>query len=135
VNQGEIDAAKLALTTSKSTKVRDFAQMMIDDHQKSIADAKQVFSEANVTATPSELSRKLTAQNDEMVKKMKGLSGAAFDKQYMSMMISGHQQVLDLIDRQLAPAANKPELKTLLTGMRTLVSAHLAAAQTLQPKT
>ncbi len=86
-NNGEIDAAKLALQKSQNQQVKDFAQRMVDDHTKMLDQLKEVAQKDNVTYKdePSPMAQKLHA-------KLEGLSGAEFDKAYIDGMIKDHKE-------------------------------------------
>ena len=51
----EIESSKVALEKSQTKAVRDFAQMMIDQHQKSTADVKAAAQKAGLTVPPPKL--------------------------------------------------------------------------------
>jgi putative membrane protein len=60
----------------------------------------------------------LKAGGADNVKKLTGLSGAAFDKAYIDNEVTYHQQVLDALDKTLIPNAKNAELKALLEKVR-----------------
>ncbi len=63
------------------------------------------------------------------VKKLTGLSGAAFDRAYVDHEIAYHEQVLDAIDKVLVPNAKNEELKALIVKVRPAFVAHLEHAK------
>lgn len=131
-NRIDIDQAKLVLTKSKNPQVKDFANQMISDHtnlEKSVADlAKKL----NVTPEPSATSRQMQQQATDESKKLKSLSGKAFDKEYASHEIAFHQAVIDAATKTLIPNAKNPELKSALQGAAPLLEGHKQHAQQLE---
>ena len=63
---------------------------------------------------------------------LKTMSGADFDKAYMDSQVKMHQQVLDLIDNKLIPAAKDADLKTELQTIRPKIAEHLKMATEIQ---
>jgi putative membrane protein len=131
-NKIDIDQAKLALQKSKNQQVKDFANQMISDHtslQKSVADlAKKL----NVTPQESDTSKQLKQQAADESKKLHGLSGSAFDKEYVSHEVAYHQAVIDAATKTLIPNAKNDELKSALQGAAPLLQGHLQHAQQLE---
>lgn len=85
-NHGEIGAAQLALKKSQNDQVKQFAQKMVDDHTKMLADLHQVEQgqKLKYADTASAAGMRLTT-------KLKGLKGAAFDKAYVNGMVKDHE--------------------------------------------
>jgi len=131
-DQIDIDAAKLALKKTKNNEVKQFAQQMIDDHtnlQKSVNDLGK---KLNVTPAESDTSKSLKKDAAAEMKKLRGLSGKAFDTEYANHEVAYHQQVLDAAGKVLIPNAQNAELKSALQGAAPLLQGHLQHAQQLQ---
>lgn len=131
-NEIDISQAKIALQKSKNSQVKDFANQMISDHtslHKSVADlAKKL----NVTPEDSDTSKQLKQQAADEAKKLKSLSGKAFDQEYTSHEVAYHQAVIDAATKTLIPNAKNPELKSALEGAAPLLQGHLQHAQELE---
>lgn len=131
-NKIDIDQAKLALAKSKNPQVKEFANQMISDHtnlEKSVADlAKKL----NVTPEQSVTSKQLQQQAADESKKLKSLSGKAFDKEYAAHEVAFHQAVIDAASKTLIPNAKNPELKSALQGAAPLLEGHKQHAQQLE---
>jgi putative membrane protein len=76
-------------------------------------------------------SASLKSGGDENLKKLRGLSGSAFDKAYIDHEVTYHEVVIDAMDKTLIPSA-KNALKPLLVKVRPAFDAHLAHAKQLQ---
>ena len=131
-NQIDIDAGKLAQSTSKNKEVQAFAKQMVTDHSAVNKQAGALAKKLGVTPAESETSGALKKGAAENVAKLKKLSGAAFDKAYVDHEVDYHQAVLDAIDKVLIPGAQNAELKGLIEKVRPAIQAHLDHAKHLQ---
>lgn len=130
---GQIDirAARLALQKSRNRQVRAFANDMIRDHTAVNRKALALLKRLNVTPEPSETSRAIQAEADQKNTELQGLRGRDFDKAYAENEVAYHQKVNGALQNTLIPAAQNPELKSLLeTGLR-IFQGHEQHAQQL----
>lgn len=131
-DQIDIDTAKLALKKTKNDQVKQFAQQMIDDHTKLQKSVDDLAKKLNVKPEPSDTSKSLhTAAATEM-KKLRGMTGKAFDKAYIGREVDFHQQVIDAASKVLIPNAQNAELKSALEGAAPLLQGHLDHAKQIQ---
>src|SRR4051794_1870765 len=86
-NMAEVKMGELAKERAQSKDVRDYGQMLIDDHSKANQKAMTVAKSMSVTA-PSEPSAKQKQEHDMIAK----LSGSEFDSMFMSHMVQDHQE-------------------------------------------
>jgi putative membrane protein len=123
-NIDEIEAGKLALSKTQDEHVKSFAQQMVDDHTKALADVTQVAQSKGVTL-PSEPD----AKHKAMASKLEKMSGAAFDKAYMAQAgVSDHKKVLGMLKTD-QKRAKDADVKGLAEKMTPVVEQHLKAAQ------
>jgi putative membrane protein len=133
-NSGEIAASKIAVSKSKNADVKELAGMMITDH-KSVTDKTTALAKKlNVKPKMCAASKELAKDSAKNTKKLSGLKGADFDKEYVDQMVMDHQNVLDTIDKTLLPNAKNEELKNLIASVRPAVATHLEHAKLLQAK-
>lgn len=132
VDNGEINEAKLAKSKAKSPKVKKFAQEMITDHGKANKKTAALASKLKMKPEKSADSKQLKQESMDQVKKLKGLKGAEFDKEYIDAQVTDHQKTLDKLDTELIPNAKNPELKEMLTTTRATIAKHLENAKTVQ---
>ena len=91
----EIELAKVARDHAASQDVKQFAQMMIDDHTKAGDQLKQI-----ATSNSIPVDTKIDDKHQNLMDKLSKLNGGDFDKEYMSAMIDDHQDaVSDLRSR------------------------------------
>ena len=87
----EVALGKLAMEKSTNPRVREFAAQMVADHTKAGTDLKAVAAKLE-HLLPATYPADVKTHMDEMKK----LSGKAFDKHYMDMMVNDHVKTLDL---------------------------------------
>jgi putative membrane protein len=128
----DIDAGKLAAEKTTNPKVKDFAELMVRDHTSVNNQATQLAKKLNLTPEASATSRSLKSEGDKMMTKLKGLTGAAFDKAYIDNEVSYHESVIKAVNDTLIPNAKNAELKSLLESAGPVFSSHLNHAKEIQ---
>ena len=128
----DIDAGKLAADKSTNPKVKDFAQMMVRDHTSVNKKATDLVKKLNVTPEESDTSRSLKSDGDKNVEKLRGLSGAEFDKAYIDNEVAYHEAVIAAVTNTLIPNAKNAELKKLLQSAGPIFTSHLTHAKEVQ---
>jgi putative membrane protein len=91
----EIESSKLAQQKGNAT-TKTFAGQMVTDHTKTTTELKGLVSEGKVKA---ELPSAMDSSHQSKFDKLKGLSGADFDKQYVSDQQGAHKDAVDLFER------------------------------------
>jgi putative membrane protein len=131
-NQVDVDAGKLAESKGTHSEVKAFGAQMAADHAGVNKQATALVTKLGVKPEDNPTAQSLKAGGADNVKKLTGLSGAAFDKAYIDNEVAYHQQVLDALDKTLIPGAQNAELKALLVKVRPAFVAHLNHAQAIQ---
>src|SRR5690348_10292695 len=90
----EIDAAKVALDKSKSDSVKDFAQMMVDDHTASTEKLKTAVEKSKVKVT---MPKSLDKKHSDMLDKLKKSSASSFDQNYLQSQVAAHREMLNVL--------------------------------------
>jgi putative membrane protein len=128
----DIEAGKLAESKTSNPKVKEFAQLMVRDHTSVNKQATQLAKKLSLTPEESATSRSLKSDGDKMMTKLKGLSGAAFDKAYIDNEVSYHESVIKAVTDTLIPNAKNAELKSLLESAGPVFGSHLNHAKEIQ---
>ena len=131
-NQIDIDYAKSALAKSKTKQIRDFAQQMVADHSALQKSVVALGAKLKVTPAESDTSTALKAQARVTTRKLKAVSGKAYDMAYIDNEIAYHQAVIDTVNKVLIPNAQNAELKSALSGSIQLFQGHLEHAKNVQ---
>ncbi|WP_332878881.1 DUF4142 domain-containing protein [Massilia sp. S19_KUP03_FR1] len=123
-NMAEVEAGKMAVTKSQSADVKAFAQQMIDDHGKALADVQALAQMKGVT-----LSTELDAKHKAMAAKLDKLSGDKFDKEYMKNAgVADHKAVHATLMKD-QKAAKDADVKALAGKMLPTVEQHMKSAE------
>ncbi len=128
INDGEIQMAQLALANASSRAVREYAQMMITDHTAANAQLQS----AGFGMRENAITRTLNGEVNRMMTRLRGRSGADFDRAYIGSQINMHQSALEMMRTTLMPSVQEDRLRTTLGTMRETVQMHLEHARTLQ---
>jgi len=91
-NMAEIKLGQLATQRAQSADVKQFGQMMVDEHTKALDQLKEAAQKANITL-PTEIDSKHQKKQD----KLSEASGAEFDKKYMDAMVDAHKDVAKML--------------------------------------
>jgi putative membrane protein len=101
----EVELGNLAKEKASNPDVKSFGDRMATDHGKANDELKNWAQQKNVTL-PTELDAKHKAERDRLAK----LSGEAFDKAYMRLMVADHNKDVAAFKRE-STAAKDPDLK------------------------
>jgi putative membrane protein len=131
-DEGEIDAAKVAVKKTKNNDVKAFANMMIKEHKENEKETKSIAKKGKFKAKDNDISKDLKKDAKESIAQLKKLKGAEFDKAYMTGQVAMHERVLNDLQTKLIPAAKNADLKAQLEATKTHVESHLAKARDLE---
>jgi putative membrane protein len=131
-NQVDIDAGKLAASKGSNAEVKKFGQQMVTDHTGVNKQATALVTKLKVKPEDNPTSQSLKEGGEKTMARLKGLSGAEFDKAYIENEVNYHQAVLDAVDKTLIPSASNADLKALLVKVRPAFVAHLEHAKKIQ---
>lgn len=86
----EVEAGNLAQQNAANQSVKDFGGMMVTDHSKANSELQGLASSHALT-----LPAALPADKQKHMDAMKKMTGKAFDKHYMDMMVNDHKKTID----------------------------------------
>jgi putative membrane protein len=124
----EVEMGQIALTQASNEDVKRFAQRMVDDHGKANMELKQLAGNKGMQV-PAMLDDDHKKTKDKMSK----LTGAAFDREYMSMMVKDHQKTVELFERQSKDGKDM-ELKSWADKTLPTLREHLQMARDIASK-
>lgn len=122
-NLAEIATGKLATAKGQSQTVRQFGQRMIDDHTTLLSEGAKL-AKAKGMAVPKEPN----AKHQAAMKQLESLSGASFDRAYMSQMVKDHEETLDLLKRA-STRASDGQIRDLAKNAIPVVEHHRSLAE------
>ena len=122
----EVALGKLAVDHGHSADVRAFGQRMMEDHGKgneqllTLAQSKQV-----------ELPTEVPASAKEAGEMLAGLSGAAFDREFMKDMVADHEKVVAVFEAE-AKSSSDNDVRQFAAQALPMLRDHLAQAKRIQ---
>lgn len=131
-NGAEIQTSQIAQEKATSAGVKDFAKMMVTDHQAMQKEADDVATKANLTPQPPAQADQKRAAGDQMVQQLNNTAkGAEFDRAYVDGQVQAHQQTLTEL-QQLQTSVDNADVRALIEKAIPKVQDHLSRAQKLQ---
>lgn len=123
---GNIDIrnAHLALALSDDPKVREFAALMISDHEAVNQAALELLKRLKAEPQDNAFSQALLKGARDNWAATAKLSGREFDKSYAANELAYHQTVNKVVGDAFIPNAENGELKTLLGSALATFQAH-----------
>lgn len=128
----QVAVSELGAEKADSPEVKEFARMVIRDHNASRLQSQQLFTTLGVQPGEHPASRQLAQAGERALAVLEERSGAEFDRDFMAFQVAQHQALLGVLDDTLIPAATPGEMETLLRSTRTAVAAHLEQARQVQ---
>lgn len=123
----EVELGQLAQEKATSPEVKQFAQMMIDDHTAANMKLQKL-------AATKEISLPTSSSMGQMATKakLKVLSGDTFDKSYVKSMISDHKE--DIAEfRKEAESGQDPDARAFAKATLPTLEKHLKSIESLAP--
>lgn len=124
----EVELGRLAAEKGQSADVKKFGQRMVDDHSKANDELKQLATKKGVT-----LPTDLTGEQKSEKEKLSKLSGAAFDKEYMSAMVEDHDKDVKAFQDK-SKDAKDADLKAFVTKTLPTLEEHQKMAKEINGK-
>jgi putative membrane protein len=134
VNLMEIELGKLA-QKSGTPRIKDYASTLVTDHQSSDKDLTAFAKTHKLAAIPADKPMTDADRQDDKdmttsMARIKTLKGAEFDKEYLNMMVSGHDKELTKIDTAVSSAGD-PDLQAMLKSVKPVLQRHADQARDL----
>lgn len=122
-NLYELEAAKLALTRSRSPEVQLFAAKMIEDHTTAMHQLQSALatSETQGVALPDNT---LDSRREGMVKHLEDASEDAFDSTYVDQQLLAHEETVTLM-RTYRDSGDNSQLRSVAAGATPVFERHL----------
>jgi putative membrane protein len=137
VNTAEVQLGTMASERGASADVKQFGQMMVQDHTRAGEELQQIASRHQIPRPGAALDEK----HRDLIDRLSKLRGAEFDREYIDAMVQGHQDVIDKLQARvderdrLAVATGQAERNTSVkpedAGNRVEASLNAWAAETL----
>jgi putative membrane protein len=100
-NMAEIQLGQLALQQAQDPQVKQFAQMMVDEHTSALQQLRSV-----ATSQGLQVASELDSKHQKQHEKLSKLQGAEFDRAYMDAMVDSHKDAEKLLKRRAGKDAS-----------------------------
>lgn len=118
----EIKLSQLAESKGTDPKVKQYAEKMVTDHTMLSTKMKPYADKWGLTPASS-----LDSDHQAEYDKLNGLSGADFDKEYMSAMDMDHGKALDMFKMEVSTTTEPKFKKTVASGEKVVASHKMMA--------
>jgi putative membrane protein len=118
----EVAAGQIAAQKGGNDQVKQFGQKMATDHTKANDQLKQIAMTEGLQIPDSD------PKADKETRKLDGLSGDKFDKQYTKMQLKDHETTIKLFEKE-ANSGKDPQLKQFAAQTLPILQDHLQMAQ------
>jgi len=125
-NLEEVALGVLGQQKAQSESVKAFAKRMETDHSKAEQELMTAAEEAKLTP-PTDLPPEAKAT----MERLKKLSGMAFDREYMKVMVMGHEKAIRLFTMEVEKGSHPALTGYAKTSLPTLKE-HLSMAKSIQ---
>jgi putative membrane protein len=109
---------------AKREDVRNFAQIMMDDHNDLNKRIEQVAQQNNLKLKKSQISAALDELAEQKRRDLVRTPGDAVDRKFVDSEITFHRRMVQTFNQKLIPAAQSPKVKQFLTAARETFSKH-----------
>lgn len=115
----EVQLGQLAEQKAQSPDVKKFAQKMVTDHTQMGEELKPIAQQLSMAAPTG-----IPAKDKMLYKKLEGLSGNDFDREYIKAMVKDHHEDLKAF-RDEENSTKDPQLKQTVAHGASVISQHL----------
>lgn len=122
-NAAEVELGRLAVEKASNDEVTKYAQRMVEDHGKANDELKTLAQNKNVTL-PEGPDPHAKTMHDKLSK----MSGAAFDRAFMQLMVTDHKKAVNDF-RMASKSAEDPDVKGWAAKTLPTLEDHLKMAQ------
>lgn len=124
----EVEMGRLAVQKGATDEVRQFGQKMVDDHSKANQELTQLASSKGMTPPSA-----LDAKHQEEMQKLSALSGEAFDKAYVKLMVKDHKKDVAEFQKEATRGADA-DIKGFAARTLPTLQEHLRVIQRIDVK-
>src|SRR5690606_18158376 len=90
----EVESSQLASGKEVTDQVAQFAQMMVEDHQRANDQLSQIAQNAGITVSDT-----LASKHQQQLDELNGLEGEEFQRKYLEVQVKAHEEAVDLFRR------------------------------------
>lgn len=125
MDQFEIQKSQMALQMSQNPAIRQYAQMIINDHQRMSSEMMGAAQGLGIAAPGA-----LLPEHAQMLQSLQAAGPAGFDASYKQIQIAAHQEALNMY-QSYATCGDRAALRALAANGVPMLQQHLNQAQAL----
>jgi putative membrane protein len=122
----EIESSRLALQASRDGAVRQFAQMMINDHGRTTSEMMAIAQQQGLAPPPPQM----MPHHAEMLERLRSAAPGGFEAAYKREQIMAHQEALNL-HRTYAAQGDNEAFRAFAARTVPAIEMHYGHAQSL----
>ncbi len=119
----EVNLSELAVRVSRNPAVTQFAQRMIADHMRASQEMTRMANQRSI-----KLPGEMDDEHQKCFDKLKKLSGAEFDREYMEAMVKDHEKAVEAFEKQ-SKEGKDDAMKRWATQLTPIMKRHLEMAR------
>jgi len=123
-NMYEIESSRMALDKARSPELKQYAQRMIDDHTKTMAEMKELVGSLPDVTVPTAMDER----RQGMIDNLRQAPAENFDQVYIGQQTAAHTESVELHETYADSGDNEP-LKAMATKHLPTLRAHLEMAR------
>lgn len=128
INKNEVDEAKMMADHTQNSSVKDFAQMLQNDHQDAQNKLESAAQQSNISLKTNKAEQQ---QGQAETAALQKLSGASADSSFARDEVRDHRRAIRQLQR-LQPQITDPQIKSVVQDTIPVLQKHLDAAEKLQ---
>ncbi len=119
----EVELARLAQEKAQAQQVKDFAQMIANDHQQANQELQNLAQQKNINVPQT-----MKEDHREKMEDLREKTGSEFDKEYMDLMVEQHEKSIDKFESKQEEVQD-PEVKNWVENTLTTLRQHKEQAE------
>ncbi len=124
----EVKLSERAAKQANNAQVREFAQQMVNDHEKNNKRLLTLANEMKLAVVQG-----FDKDSKETFNRITRLEGAEFDREYMAQQVKMHQRAISLFEKRAA-GTSSATVKTFINDTLPHLRKHLTEARALSAK-
>jgi putative membrane protein len=125
-NIKERNLARVVLDKSSNRDVRDYAQMLVDDHTKALRELVDLMTQKGISQPNG-----LADVKHEALGELNKFSGREFDHEFINLMVNDHEKAVAKFSKE-QDAAQDAAIKKYAKDVLPVLEKHLTRARELQ---
>lgn len=126
-NVAEVKMGELAQQRGHSEAVREFGEMLVEDHSSALKETAELSQDLKVIP-PAQPTAEQTQKHDALAR----LSGEEFDRQFVAEMVKAHEETIAKYEQHAQSNVGDAKVREHAQELLPTLKEHLAMAERLQ---